>query len=235
MLVKILIITGGLIFLYLVLNLCAALCLRKANLLHKLPGKDLRIYLTFDDGIDSKFTPRLLDLLDKYQIKAGFFILADTIDENAEIFCRMYASGHTVGLHCWKHRNLLVQDPFSTARDFRRSVKAFEARGISPVFYRPTWGLISLMGLCLCRRYKLKITLWNVIVQDWRADTTPRIICDKLTRQVKRNAVVCLHDGRGKNNAPEKTIDALEIMIPKWIEEGYEFKTIAQLHEEGNA
>lgn len=172
----------------------------------------------------------LLDLLKKNNIKASFFILASSAREYPQLLQRMKKDGHLVGFHSYNHRNQILQLPHQLIQDFEKSMKIFADMGIEVAYYRPPWGHVRPLGLYLCKAYQLKTVLWNVIVQDWQANTTVEILCDKLTKKVQGNAVICLHDGRGKNEAPSKTIQALAAMIPKWKEEGYTFETVDCLY-----
>lgn len=219
------------VLIYISANIATTAWVRLMNPLHKLPKKDTTIYLTFDDGVDANSTPILLGLLKEYHIKATFFVVAETLKQNSAIIEQMKNDGHIIGLHSWSHKNLILQNPLEINHDFRKSMDAFYEHNMTPIYYRPPWGHVSILGLCNCKFYGLKLTLWNVIVQDWVGETTPQIICNKLTQKVNGNAVICLHDGRGKNNAPQKTIAALSEMIPKWIEEGYHFETIDKLYK----
>ena len=67
------------------------------------------------------------------------------------------------------------------------------------------------------------------MVGDWRATISSNKIAKKLLKRTKVNHLVCLHDGRGRNKAPLRTIRALEKIIPLWIEEGYNFVKIDDL------
>ena len=189
------------------------------------------MYLTFDDGMDLRYTPRLLDLLEKYGIHATFFILASTAQQYPELFRRMKLEGHTVGLHSLDHKNQILQMPHSLCRDFRKCMEIFSTQDETPTYYRPPWGHVTPLGLWLCRRYDLKIVLWTVIIGDWSKKATVQSLCQKLRTKVHSSAVICLHDGRGSDDAPLRTIAALETMIPHWKEEGYTFETISELFE----
>lgn len=98
--------------------------------------------------------------------------------------------------------------------------------GISIQYYRPPWGDANWYLLHQLKKQKMQCILWNVMAEDWEANTTPAEIADKLLARVKHGDIICLHDGRGKNEAPRKTILALEKVIPIFLEKGFQFKTI---------
>ena len=70
------------------------------------------------------------------------------------------------------------------------------------------------------------------MAEDWQGDTTTEIIVDKLLKRSRRGSIICLHDGRGKNEAPSRTIKALEKVIPIWKSEGYKFATMEDYYGE---
>ena len=228
MLIKVLLFAAALWGVYLLAGLITTLILRRTNPLRERcrRGEKKTLCLTFDDGMDPRYTPRLLDLLAEHDIHAAFFILASTAEQYPDLLERIREEGHTVGLHSLDHKNQILQLPHSLCRDFNRSMEILsEPR---PTFYRPPWGHVTPLGLWLCRRYRLTMVLWTVIIGDWSANATVEGLCQKLRTQVKGSAVICLHDGRGKNEAPLRTIATLKEMIPQWKKEGYTFETIAQ-------
>jgi len=64
------------------------------------------------------------------------------------------------------------------------------------------------------------------MAEDWEANTTENEIAEKLLKRVNPGDIICLHDGRGRNEAPKRTILALEKVIPIFLEKGFQFKTI---------
>lgn len=226
MLFRILLIALTILIVYYAVGALTTYIMRIKNPLKKRNNDSKTIYLTFDDGVNPVYTPKLLDLLHEQNIKATFFVIASTLKGNEDLAKRIKDEGHVVGLHSYSHKNQILQSPFGLARDFKKSLEIFYDLGIKATLYRPPWGHVSPIGIWLCNIYKLKTVLWNVIVQDWQEDTTPEIIVNKLRTRVRKGAVICLHDGRGKNEAPLKTTLALEVMIPLWKGEGYTFETM---------
>ncbi len=203
--------------------------LRICNPLNKIRKNKKQIFLTFDDGIHAKYTPLLLDVLKEHNVKATFFIVAEFAKKNPQILERIKNEGHLIGFHSSSHQNQILQLPHSVKKDFLEGIKIFKEMGIQINFYRPTWGHMNLSGMYLCKKLNLKTVLWNVIIQDWQKDTSPQILCEKLKQKVSNKAVICLHDGRGKNEAPLKTIEAIKTMIPIWKTEGYTFEKVDEL------
>lgn len=207
---------------YSILPTCYYKC--KKHLHHPAAGKTL--YLTFDDGPDPRYTPQLLDLLEQYQIPASFFVVAQSAQANPALIARMKRSGHVVGLHSLSHKNGLIQPPRSACRDFSRSVAILQQCGIPPRYFRPPWGHWNAMTAAQAYSRGIQPMMWDVMAEDWRGDTTAQEIAHKLLTRTFDGAVICLHDGRGKNNAPARTIAALRQVLPQWLAAGYCFQTV---------
>lgn len=189
------------------------------------------IYLTFDDGVDSKYTTEVLRVLKTHKIPATFFVVAEFAKDNPEIIEAIKKDGHVVGLHSLQHKNEIFQTPRNTRKDFFESMKILNGLGIKPKFFRPPWGHFSLAAINEINNENLKVILWNVIVGDWKANIDARTIADRLLSETEKGDIICLHDGRGKNDAPKRTVEALEIVLPIWKSHGFTFGTLEELYE----
>lgn len=190
------------------------------------------LYLTFDDGPDTVYTNQLLDLLDREQIPATFFMVAEAAQGHPEIVERMKKSGYTVGIHSLCHKSAMLFGPGRTGRDLKESKKIMEKMDVTVNGYRPPWGHLNLVSLYWIRKLHLELVFWDVMAQDWSGKETPDSICNKILTRVFPGAVICLHDGRGENGAPARTIEALEKAIPMLKEQGYEFRRIEEKYGE---
>lgn len=184
------------------------------------------IYLTFDDG-PSEYTQELLDVLKENDVRATFFMVASFAREYPLVVKRVRDEGHLIGIHSLEHKNAMISTPAYTNRDFQETMGIFRDLDIEPVYYRPPWGEVNLWTLMNIDIHGLKKVIWNVMAEDWRGDTTSEIIASKLLKRTKNGDVVCLHDGRGKNQAPSRTIEALRKVLPQWKNEGFEFRIIS--------
>lgn len=197
----------------------------KKRFFNKEKTKKKVIYLTFDDG-PSIYTSELLDLLNRYKIKATFFCVANFTQEHKDIIERFKTEGHVIALHSLKHKNSMLQGFFETKTDLEKSLKIMNELGVKIKYYRPPWGDCNIYLHKKLELENIKFILWNVMAEDWEAHTTENIIANKLLNRVKAGDIICLHDGRGKDEAPLRTINALKMVIPKFLEKGFEFKTI---------
>jgi peptidoglycan/xylan/chitin deacetylase (PgdA/CDA1 family) len=120
--------------------------------IHKERGRQ-GISLTFDDGPDPEYTPQVLDLLSKYQIKATFFVLGANAEKYPELIVRMHKEGHLVGVHNYSHRANALMTPWKVRLQLQHSIETIEKIiGITPIHYRPPWGIFNLFDFLLFRR-----------------------------------------------------------------------------------
>lgn len=185
-----------------------------------------KLYLTFDDGPHPTYTTMLLDLLDKYNVKASFFVVGEYAKSNPEIITRMKDDGHLICMHSLRHKNGLFQTPTDMKNDFEKSIKILDELGVEANYFRPPWGHFNLTSALELKKYNLNAMLWDVMAEDWRGNITSEEIMCKLAKRTLPGDIICLHDGRGKNEAPLRTINALDVMIPLWLSKGYSFDTV---------
>lgn len=190
------------------------------------------LYLTFDDGSDTVYTNKLLDLLDEQKVPATFFMVAESAKQHPGIVERMKKNGYSIGIHSQKHESAMLQLIGKTGRDLKKSVEIMEKLGVDIKGYRPPWGHLNLASLYWIKKLHLNLVFWDVMAQDWSADETPDSICNKILRRVFPGAVICLHDGRGENGAPGRTIEALEKAIPLLKKQGYAFRNVEEKYGE---
>lgn len=187
--------------------------------------------MTFDDGVDNKYTIEVLKVLKSYQVQATFFVVAEFAKNNPKIIKAIKEEGHAIGLHSLQHKNEIFQSPWNIRKDFTKSMDILKELGIKPKFFRPPWGHFSLAAIKEIKKLDLKIVLWNVIVGDWKANIESTTIADRLLRETEKGDIICLHDGRGKNDAPKRTVEALKIVLPIWKSQGITFGTLEELYE----
>lgn len=186
-------------------------------------SSDKTVMLTFDDGPDPKYTPQLLDVLKKNNIKCTFFVLAENAEKYPDLIKRISTEGHYIGLHSFNHRNAIFTSPYKTKRDFSKSISIMNKLHIKINLFRPPWGMFNLLTFHYAKYNHFKVVLWSIHALDWSRWVTIDYIEEKLIKKVKPGDIILLHDGRGAKNAPRKTIKALEIILPALKNIGYQF------------
>lgn len=187
------------------------------------------LYLTFDDGPDPRFTPQLLDVLKANDIKATFFVVADFAENNRELIERIKREGHLIGLHSWKHDCPIMEGRKAAAEDIEKSFNIMKSLDTDIEYVRPPWGTVNSTFRNAVKEKGLKMVFWSVMAGDWQGNITSELINQRLIHRVKNGSIICLHDGRGKNDAPQKTVDAMKVMLPIWKRQGYRFAKVDEL------
>ncbi len=180
--------------------------------------------LTFDDGPHPFYTPRVLDLLKKYDVKATFFVVAEKAVKHHELIKRMHQEGHTVGIHHYNHTNSWFLTPLATKREIHESAKIIRNLiGVRPSFYRPPYGRFNVFTMWFARDYS--IVLWSAIFQDWKKGQDSINLKERLVGRLSDGQIYLLHDD-GENNgadsdAPEQMIEALRGFLPYLRSNGF--------------
>ena len=150
------------------------------------------IALTFDDGPDPVYTPRLLDILAAHRARATFFMIGARAERHPELVARVAAEGHTIGNHSWDHPSF----PFISREERRKQVQAC-ARAISPFdagLFRPPYGHLDLDSWLDIEQMGYRAVAWKIETGDWDNRAAPAI-AEAVMANLQPGAVVLLHDG----------------------------------------
>ena len=183
----------------------------------------LGVALTFDDGPHALGTPAVLEVLAARGTSATFFLVGEQVLLNPGLAAEIVAAGHTIGLHCHRHRNLLRLAPWQVREDVARAIVAIEdATGLSPGLYRPPYGILNATALRLARGAARRTLLWTHWGRDWRARATPQSIVAELTDGVGEGSVLLLHDADdyGAPGSWRRTVAALPFVLDALAESG---------------
>lgn len=128
-----------------------------------------RVALTFDDGPDPYWTPRLLDVLDHHGATATFFMLGTSVQRHPDVARHVADAGGEIALHGLDHRRTTTLGP----REYDRAIRAGrqvveDATGAEVRWYRPPYGAQSPVTWALARRAGLTPVMWDATVWDWR-------------------------------------------------------------------
>ena len=186
-----------------------------------------QIALTFDDGPNPKYTPQLLMLLRKHDVKATFFVLGNKAEKYPQLIQQIYDEGHQIGIHNYTHRANWIMTPREVRREQTERSAAIIERitGSRPTCYRPPWGILNLGDLFVVRR-SYRIILWTVMVRDWKQSTTSERLKRQLLSRIKPGAIVLLHDcGEtlgADEEAPQHMLEGLQAAMLEIQLKGYE-------------
>ena len=188
--------------------------------------------LTFDDGPDEKFTPQILDILKKYDIKATFYVIGEKVQYNKKIIKREFEEGHEIGNHTYTHINVSKNGYNKIKKeilDTQSEVKS--VIGIYPKTFRPPYRAISKDMCEIIKQEDMNIVLWSYVdARDWESPGVSSIV-KSIENGIKNGCIILLHDYNKIRNSKSQTIEALDIIIPDLLEKGYKFVTISELIE----
>jgi peptidoglycan/xylan/chitin deacetylase (PgdA/CDA1 family) len=153
------------------------------------------VCLTFDDGPDPEFTPRLLDVLAKENVRATFFVLGCLAERHPDIVKRIEAEGHTVASHSYSHPDPMAVSPLAMHQEVRRAAEVLqEILGHRVRFYRPPRGKIRALDLAGIWALRQTVILWNVDPKDFAQPSNQALIDWFATRPLCGGDLVLLHD-----------------------------------------
>ncbi len=181
--------------------------------------------LTFDDGPHAQGTPAVLALLAEVRAPATFFLVGEQVRRNPALAREIVAAGHVIGLHCHRHRNLLRLTPWQVREDIDRAQAAIEdATAVSPLLYRPPYGVLNAAALHYARATGRRTVLWSQWGRDWEQRATPASIAARVTDGAGEGSVLLLHDA-DDYSAPgswRRTCAALPRVLATLAERGVE-------------
>lgn len=179
-----------------------------------------RIALTFDDGPNPIYTPKLLQGLRDRNIHASFFLLGENIEGNEDILKQMKQDGHLIGNHTWDHVQL-NKIPVQKARleIEKTNNRIYEVTGIYPSYVRPPFGAwIKNMELSVA----MFPVFWDVDTLDWQSQNINSIL-SIAEKEVRDGSIILMHDGY------QTSVDAALKIADIFTQKGYIFVTADQL------
>ena len=187
--------------------------------------------LTFDDGPNHAITPGLLELLDRQNAKATFFLVGKYVRAFPGLAKEIAGRGHTVGNHTETHPNLIFLSPQAIAGELDRCDEAIRAAmGQSPRWMRPPYGYRGpQLQRVLARRGGTGVVMWSMTGRDWNPQ--PREAMIERLRRARGGDIVLLHDGdhRVPQSDRRHTIAALEYWLPRWRDQGIRFTSLDEM------
>jgi peptidoglycan/xylan/chitin deacetylase (PgdA/CDA1 family) len=193
------------------------------------PALGRRVALTFDDGPDPAWTPRIADALAARGVRSTFFLVGRRADAHPAAVRAIVDAGHEVASHGWSHRSLWLCGPRRTAHEvLRAQARLHELSGALPRFFRPPWGMVNAALFGVLRRADLSCVFWSLQPEGLLA-RTPEDQVGYVLAHVHAGAIVDLHDADGVRGAPRRLAAALPAMIDGLRDRGYTPTTLGDL------
>lgn len=200
-------------------------------------GPGHKIVLTFDDGPSAKFTPRILDILEKEKVPASFFLVGENAEANIPLVQRINRDGFEIGNHTFTHGNLALMSPERANLELKTTRSLIECiTGKSTILFRAPYNADSepqtfeeLEPLARSKKYNYITIGESIDPNDW----DPRMNADSIVNRTIRFAnetnasIILLHDAGGETREP--TVEALPRIIKYFKDKGCKFTTISDL------
>jgi peptidoglycan-N-acetylglucosamine deacetylase len=182
------------------------------------------VALTFDDGPHPQNTPRILDLLDKYDVKATFFMMGRNVERFPDVTRQVIARGHEVGNHSYSHPKLVWMSPGAVRDEIDRTDRLLREAGVTgPIHFRPPHAAKFVVLPHVLRQTRRLSVLGDVDVEEWKGHRAEVMVAAALS-QVRPGSIIGFHDVLGAETA--KTVDAV---VPELQRRGYAFERISEL------
>ena len=158
------------------------------------------VALTFDDGPDAVMTPRVLDTLNRYGVKATFFLVGEKVRKHPDIVRRIVGDGHIIGNHTYTHS---AKFPLSSSQSVQKELAdtqqiVEDIVGVKMRLFRPPFGVTNPIIGDVVRYFGMQSIGWSVRSFDTIEKRTREDVCRRIKRKLHNGAVILLHD-RCKN------------------------------------
>ncbi|OCR00178.1 polysaccharide deacetylase [Oscillatoriales cyanobacterium USR001] len=190
----------------------------------KLPSQQKAIALTFDDGPWPESTVEILNILNKNQIKATFFMVGRYLKVYPDIAKKVAANGHAIGNHTWNHRYYQYNQAAAAKEIDRTTALIKEVTGMNVSMFRPPGGILTNGLAAYARKKKYTVVMWSVDSLDWR--NSMQSLKQNVLRQTNSGGIILMHDGGGNRS---NTVTALPSIIITLKKQGYKFVTVPEL------
>lgn len=198
-----------------------------ADAAEQLTGEQLypdyrKVYLTFDDGPSSN-TEAILEILDRYDIKATFFVVGKTDEHSQEMYRRIVEAGHTLGMHSYSHRYGEIYASTEAFTEDLEKIRSYlyDMTGVTSCFYRFPGGSSNALNSTDVQELIDVLDERGIIYFDWNVlngdagsvQLTAAQLADNVTNNMERyhTAIVLMHDAAGKKT----TVEALPVIIER--------------------
>lgn len=179
------------------------------------------VYITFDDGPIPEVTPQVLAVLERYGVKATFFMVGENAVKHPEVYAMVRDAGHAIGNHTYNHMKGLR----ARTRTYMNNVQRADAVLGGTRLFRPPYGRFWPWQKWALFRAGYGMYLWDVLTHDYNACYTPERMLDIIRRYTRPGSIINFHDSVKSN---ERMLATLPLAI-EWLQsQGYEILPLPQ-------
>ncbi len=179
----------------------------------RMSHKRKAVYLTFDDGPIPEVTPQVLAILDRYGVKATFFMVGENVVKHPDVFQQVRDGGHAIGNHTYNHmKGLRVR-----TRAYINNIEKADA--VLGRLFRPPYGRFWIWQKLALFRRGYEMYLWDVLTHDYNSNYTPERMLAVIKRYTRNGSIINFHDSVKSN---ERMLAVLPQAIEWLQQEGYE-------------
>lgn len=200
----------------------------RQNVIYRVPMRQKLVALTYDDGPDPRFTPKILDILDKLHVKATFFMIGGRMEKYPDIVRDVLRRGHVIGNHTYTHpHDIKLDNSAQLIRELDQTEQVIEHfAGHRAHLFRPPRGLMDGIVFMVSEEEGYKTILWSVCADNHNSPT-PELMASRVANRIKPGAIVLAHDGRFGTRW--KDVAATPLIIQELRHRGYRFVTVPEL------
>lgn len=196
--------------------------------IYKVDTDKKEIALTFDISYNERNIDEILNILDKYNVKATFFVVGKWIDKNEEVVKKIHKNGHEIGNHSYSHTDFNKISEEEIKKELETTSKKIKnITGEDVKIFRPPYGELNENGVKTCELLGYKVVNWDVDSMDWKNIKSVYIV-DRVAQNVTLGSIVLFHGDA--NNVGEY----LENIIKHFQKNGYKMLKISDLLYEDN-
>lgn len=175
------------------------------------------VYLTFDDGPVPEVTPWVLDTLDRYGVKATFFMVGDNVARNRELFEEVKRRGHHYGNHTMHHLQGMHVSTYRYLHDITEANDLIDSS-----LFRPPHGLLRWkQARSIKDRYN--IIMYDLVTRDYSKKLNPEQVFANVRRYARNGSIIVFHDSL----KAERNMKAVLPQAIEWLRaRGYEFDVL---------
>jgi peptidoglycan-N-acetylglucosamine deacetylase len=191
-----------------------------------LPADAKVVALTFDDGPNPRWTPKVVAILKAQHVRGTFFMVGQMVNNFGKAGKQVAKAGMLVANHSEAHDDMAKMTDAQVKRDLGDAQDNIErVTGVRPKFFRFPFGSITPRVQRVAEGMGLAVVEWGLDSGDWEKPSTSTLV-SRVTRGVKPGTIVLMHDGGGDRS---RTVDALPAIITALKAKGYEFVTVDEL------